>query len=37
MKQYLDLLEAIKAKGTYKLAARENMPNSVTFRLSVQT
>ncbi len=28
MKQYLDLLKAIKEKGTYKPAARENMPGS---------
>lgn len=28
MKQYLDLLKAIKERGTYKPAARENMPGT---------
>lgn len=28
MKQYLDLLKTIKVKGTYKPAARENMPGT---------
>jgi thymidylate synthase len=28
MKQYLDLLKEIKSKGTYKSAARENMPGT---------
>ena len=28
MKQYLDLLSTIKEKGTYKPAARENMPGT---------
>lgn len=30
MKQYLDLLEAIKEKGTYKAPARENMPGTTS-------
>jgi thymidylate synthase len=30
MKQYLDLVKAIKEKGTIKLAARENMPGTVS-------